>query len=249
MRAWEIVRAILFPPKCAVCGEILPLPENKYFSSSCLCPECAYLWERAKQESCPECLCASHMCLCSTGSGKLKGYKLPKLLTYTPSISNTQNKMIFAAKHKNDKRLTEFLASELSVSLCRYLKDEGIAPDSCIFSYVPRRKRAINTYGFDQSRRLSLEIGRICEGQHAELFSRRRGKEQKRLDASARSENIALSVGLCSSAQALIKGKVVVIVDDLVTTGATLGHAAMLLKRAGASRVVVASIARTEMEK
>ena len=248
MRLFRFIGSILFPPRCAVCGELLPIAENKYDASACLCEGCRGDWERAKLESCPECLCPSHMCLCSSERGKLKKYVLPKLLTYTPGVNNTQNKIIYAAKHTNETRITDFLASELCVSLCRYLREERISPDECLFSYVPRRRSAISEYGFDQGKRLAREMSRICEGEFCELFSRRRGREQKKLGIREREKNVEGAIRLRRSADKTLRGRVVILVDDLVTTGATLGTAASLVRRAGAERAVVCSIARTTIK-
>jgi ComF family protein len=43
-----------------------------------------------------------------------------------------------------------------------------------------------------------------------------------------------------------LKGRTVLLVDDILTTGATTGEASRALKRAGASRVVVVVVARAE---
>jgi predicted amidophosphoribosyltransferase len=42
-----------------------------------------------------------------------------------------------------------------------------------------------------------------------------------------------------------LKGRTILLVDDILTTGATTGAAARALKQAGAKRVVIAVIART----
>ena len=243
---FDLLRNLLFPPKCACCRTILPIVEEKYGTGLCLCRDCRVLWKRAKEESCPTCLCPSHKCLCIEEKGSLKDMKLPKLLTYSPNLNNTQNKMIFSLKKVNDKRISEFVASELSVSMGRYFKDNFILPDECIYTYVPRSRRAKGEFGFDQGQRLSREIARICEGEFESLFVRLGGREQKRLDSEMRARNISRTLKLKRNAEKKIKGRKVVVIDDLVTTGATLDGAVKLLKRAKAAEVYVACVARTE---
>ena len=48
------------------------------------------------------------------------------------------------------------------------------------------------------------------------------------------------------AAAAGLQGRTVLLVDDILTTGATCGAAARALKRAGAARVVVVVVGRAE---
>ena len=244
-RFFDILRNLLFPPKCACCRTLIPVVEEKYGGGLCLCRECRGLWNRAKEENCPTCLCPSHTCLCTEDKGSLKNMKIPKLLTYNPNVNNTQNKMIFSLKKVNDKRIPEFIASELSVSMGRYFKDNFILPDECVYTFVPRSRRAKGEFGFDQGQRLSREVARICEGKFEALFVRLGGREQKRLDSDMRARNISRSLRLKRNAEEKIRGRKIVVIDDLVTTGATLDGAVKLLKRAKAAEVYVACVART----
>ncbi len=244
-RLLRILRNLAFPPKCACCRELLPAVEESYGAGSCLCKKCYGLWNRAKDESCPECLCASQSCLCAPSTRSFKKAKLPKLLTYFPNINNTQNKMIYSLKKVNDKRICEFVASELSVSMGRNFKENLVLPDECIYTYVPRRKSSVAEFGFDQGLRLSREICKMFEGQFENLFVRRGGREQKQLDKNSRARNVDRSIGLSRKAVKKVKGRRVVIIDDLVTTGATLDRAMRLIKKSGAKEVYVACVART----
>ena len=63
--------------------------------------------------------------------------------------------------------------------------------------------------------------------------------QQVGLDAGARAKNMRKAFGLSPSAAARIKGKSVLLIDDVRTTGATVSACAEALKRGGAMRVDV----------
>jgi len=65
------------------------------------------------------------------------------------------------------------------------------------------------------------------------------------LDASARAANAVGAFGLRRGAGPLVAGRVVVLVDDLVTTGASLSESAHVLRVASASVVAAATVAAT----
>jgi len=75
------------------------------------------------------------------------------------------------------------------------------------------------------------------------LIRRRRTPPQGRRNAVARRRNVAGAFRLRRSET--IRGKRVVLIDDVLTTGATVEECARVLKRAGAARVDVLALART----
>lgn len=75
------------------------------------------------------------------------------------------------------------------------------------------------------------------------LVRRRRTPSQGRLSALGRARNVRGAFALHRGRS--VKGKRVVIVDDVLTTGATVEECARALKRAGAARVDVLALART----
>ncbi|HUU22977.1 MAG TPA: phosphoribosyltransferase family protein [Phycisphaerae bacterium] len=87
------------------------------------------------------------------------------------------------------------------------------------------------------ARRLGLPVGR-------ELRRVRNTPPQARLAASQRSQNVRGAFAV--SRPAGVEGAAVVLVDDILTTGATANEAARTLLAAGARRVVVAVLARAE---
>ncbi len=77
------------------------------------------------------------------------------------------------------------------------------------------------------------------------LRHRRRVRDQSRLSRADRRANLRGALGVRARAAPTVRGATVVVVDDVVTTGATLGEASRALRRAGAAHVVGVTVART----
>jgi ComF family protein len=69
---------------------------------------------------------------------------------------------------------------------------------------------------------------------------------RKLADLGVSARNAVMRGAFRARARSKITGRTVLLVDDVLTTGATCGAAARALKQAGAVRVVVCVIARTE---
>jgi ComF family protein len=76
------------------------------------------------------------------------------------------------------------------------------------------------------------------------LRRRRNTPSQKALTAGQRRENVRGA--FCVRSGAPLRGKHVLLVDDVMTTGATSNEAARALKRGGAARVTLAVLARAD---
>jgi ComF family protein len=99
---------------------------------------------------------------------------------------------------------------------------------------------------FNQSAMLALALGRLT-GVPVDCFALkrvRRTTSQVGLSADQRRRNVAGAFKVDKARAAAVKGKRVVVVDDVITTGATAEACARALKRAGAERVDVLALAR-----
>ncbi|HUX67373.1 MAG TPA: ComF family protein [Terriglobales bacterium] len=106
-----------------------------------------------------------------------------------------------------------------------------------------RRQRGYNQSG-EMARRLARRLG--CAYAPRGLRRRRETAPQTGLDAAARERNLADAfVG----ARRRVAGKRVLLVDDVLTTGATARAAAAALLDAGALRVDVVTAARAELDR
>lgn len=99
---------------------------------------------------------------------------------------------------------------------------------------------------FNQSAMLAQAVGRLT-GVPVDCFTLarvRRTATQVGLTADQRRRNVAGAFKVTRARADRVKGKKVVVVDDVITTGATAEACARALKRAGAARVDVLALAR-----
>lgn len=260
LKGFILFRRLICPPRCACCRERLsPIAISDKINQGkiCLCENCMHLWQRAKSELCHICYFTADKCDCVYDKMNFDQTTLPSLCFYRPNEHKVQNKIIYLAKTRQEIELFEFLACELAPKLCELLDREGISRDNILLSWVPRSRAAFLERGFDQGEELCRHLARELGGAEVlPLFSRRGGDAQKRLDARKRKKNIDRSIFLSKSIprlcrkrrvnqlSELLEGKCVVLVDDVVTTGATMSRAKALLDGAGAERVIITAIAR-----
>ena len=109
---------------------------------------------------------------------------------------------------------------------------------------VPLHAARLRQRGYNQAALLAVELARRCGlATRNDLLCRLRATPtQTRLSAAGRRANVR---GVFTATQpAWIRGRTVLVVDDVMTTGATLDEAARCLKQAGAWRVWALAVAR-----
>ena len=227
---------------CAGCGELLSYEH----ATEAFCPACHQIFEKAKTESCSSCFQAYCECTCMPKALQREGVlSLRKLVRYSSKRQKEpQNRILYALKHKPNRRYSLFLAGELYPLIREELKALGVEEDTdevCL-SYIPRGRRSYMKYGTDQSEAICRELSELSQIPSVSVFHRKwGGKEQKKLGVAARRKNLR---GLFSvEHEDQIRGKIVVLIDDVVTTGASMATCAQLLKKAGAVAILCVCIA------
>jgi ComF family protein len=110
---------------------------------------------------------------------------------------------------------------------------------------VPLYRSRLWSRRFNQSALLAQQAGRLS-GVAVDCFvlTRVRATSQVGLTAKQRKRNVAGAFKLDPAGKDRIKGKRVIVVDDVITTGATVEACAKTLKRGGAVHVDVLALAR-----
>jgi len=131
--------------------------------------------------------------------------------------------------------------------LGRWLAEAGaeLLIDADVIVPVPLSRGRLFRRRFNQSAILGLEVARLARVGFAPLalVRTRKTPPQVGLSRAQRRRNVAGAFAVPSEELARIAGAKVLLVDDVITTGATVGACARTLKRAGASHVDVLALA------
>ena len=151
--------------------------------------------------------------------------------------------MIFCIKDAPSAAVVSFFAEHLEEAVADWMRELDFSAEQAVLVPIPRSLRGVWRTGTDQAKRLSMALGARCGIPVEAAIGRRlgRGREQKHLGASERRRNARLS--FYKKEGVAVKGKTVILVDDIVTTGASMSVAAGLLRRAGAARILCLAVA------
>ena len=112
---------------------------------------------------------------------------------------------------------------------------------------VPLNRLRLLSRRFNQSALLAQEVARLSglSYEPLALLRTRRTPSQVGKTPEQRRRNVAGAFALAPGWNARLSGKTVLLIDDVITTGATVDACARTLKRAGAARVDVLALAKT----
>lgn len=121
----------------------------------------------------------------------------------------------------------------------------GPAPD--VATVVPLAARRLASRGYNQAWLIAQQAcrGRRLPLRHDLLVRLVDTPGQATLDRAQRLANLRDAFGVSAAARGGVAGRRIAIVDDVVTTGATVAECARALHAAGAADVVVWAVART----
>jgi ComF family protein len=125
--------------------------------------------------------------------------------------------------------------------------------DGALVAPVPLHRWRIWSRGYNQAALIARALAKSGESELAlDLLERAKATPALRgLGRQARARAVSGAFRIAPAWKQKVKGRSVVLVDDVYTTGATVGGCARLLKRAGAARVDVlcwARVVRDEAE-
>ncbi|HNS32595.1 MAG TPA: ComF family protein [bacterium] len=165
----------------------------------------------------------------------LPGKDVYHVLRYEGPIKKIISDFKYSGKKYYGKRLAKMAASCLKENMVEGF--DFIVP-------VPLHWRKEFLRGFNQSAVVSVHLGRIMNKKALlnVLVKAENTKSQTMMGKNERNRNILNSFTV--KKRHLIKGKRVLLLDDVYTTGATANEAKKVLMSAGAAKVIVLTIAK-----
>jgi ComF family protein len=229
-----IIRDILFPPCCAACQARLHAPAGDR-----LCRDCLESIRLIKPPVCSVCGRPFH-------GPQDTGHVCGECIKNPPSFDTARSvfqyhgparTLIHRIKYNDDG----YALRALSSLAMEYMLPDHLKPDMII--PVPLHSKRLRKRGFNQSLRLARTIfPHIPLGMDI-LARTLNTKPQTELSMKERLKNVRNAFKVASP---LPEGaEIILLVDDVYTTGATVMACAKALKRAGAKEVHVFTVART----
>lgn len=213
-------------PGCVHCKKKLSRDEAVF------CPSCLSRYRNAKLRNCAQCSEILSRCTCVNDYLDTHlVHRLVKVIRYVSSLQDVpQNRLIFSLKRENREDVAEFCAEELASAIRAGVENYK----DFVLTYVPRRAKAKRKYGVDQAQILAEHISAILGIPVVSALRSLAKAPQKKLSAAARRKNAAFMPRFGIN----LSGKRVFLVDDIVTTGASMGSAAFALRGLGAKEIV-----------
>ncbi len=213
----ERVLNILAPYPCYQCGKI----------GSLLCERCKHNIESESFYGCIECGRPSLVGVC-------EHHDTPYERSFVVSgRTGSMKQLIDDYKFKRVRAARDVLAHLLNTRIPRLPENTQVVP-------VPTNSRHIRQRGYDQVELLVGEFAKMRQLQVSKLVRRNKNTVQHGASKEVRSRQARLAYSLATNE--MLSGKTYLLVDDIITTGATVREIAALLRNRGA-KVFVAALA------
>jgi ComF family protein len=241
--------ATFFPADCRICG--IPLLN---ISRTPVCPECVAAMPPVAGATCGTCgerLLSPFAVSTEAGEprcGLCRRQKPPfERASAYGSYEGGLRELIHLLKYERVEPAADVLGRMLAEAIQKL--QPGFAEGPLMIVPVPLHAAKRKERGFNQSELIIRTALKVKDSKsrlslHPELLRRRRPTQsQIGLTRHQRREN--MRGAFVVTAPELVSGREILLIDDVFTTGTTVSECARVLRRAGASKVWVATVART----
>jgi ComF family protein len=227
----------VYPQSCPMCSSPLKRDEED------VCEDCWRSLILLPFPYCPYCKSflededemANHRCACLSRPKDRRIMAVRSMGTFDDHYQKLVHRLKYDKKIRLGKRLAQSLGEKVT-------QDTGFTDCDMVIP-VPLHRARHRERGFNQSEILAEGIARATGLALAKdvLKRKRHTKDQTYLNARQRAENVRGAFVVTQPEK--INAKQVILVDDVMTTGATLNECAGMLQNAGAGKVFAVTLA------
>ncbi len=194
------------------------------------CPVCRYVIKK-DEVLCKDC---KKLLPKNVSQGYVVGaYRLLSAVHYDGDFAKAIKALKFGKKTK--------LAYPLSRIMAKRFENEGLE-NFDVITYVPLHKETFKNRGFNQSELLAKGLSKIFEIPCRELLIKpKKNKPQHTLSGKDREKNVKGVFKAVNTSE--IKGRRIILVDDIATTRSTLGECSQMLSEKGAEDILCITFA------
>ena len=215
MKVVDWLLDLVYPPRCAFCRRLLDRREKG------VCRFC-----RPKLPYVP-------------ADGQVQHFRyVDKCLSplyYHGSVKDSLHRYKFGGATAYADIYSEFIV--------KCIDENQISCDS--ITWVPLSRRRLRKRGYDQAELLAKLIAKHLGQRPVRLLKKLRDTPPQSQTGSPEKRRANIAGAYACLRPERVRGKRILLVDDIVTTGATLSEAAKVLKKAGAKEVICATLARS----
>ena len=233
--AGRVLIDALLPPRCLGCGEFVADP-------GALCSPC---WSRLAFLQPPACSCCGLPFEHAGGAAGLCGLcaaARPPFARARAALRYDEGSRALILRFKHADRI------DAAPAFARWMTRAGaeLIEDCDLLVPVPLHWRRLLRRRYNQAALLSRLIAAASgKRQVPDLLKRRRpAGERERLGHRERRSRVAGAFALCGSRRESVRGRNILLIDDVFTTGATASACAETLLDGGAKAVDVLTLAR-----
>ncbi len=205
---------IIAPDVCVVCTD----------EGQCLCTSCSNELLIRKKPACPLCNKLNESgktCNSCYSKSKLRGASI------SYRYEGVVKELVWAMKYENKRSIARYFSGKLD-------KLDGIV------CYVPSDGKTRRMRGYDQAEIIARSYAKSYSLPFSQSLIRIKHTRQVGKGRAERIENTKDNFVVLGD----VLGKEIILVDDVITTGATVSECARVLKRAGAKSVWAIAIAK-----
>lgn len=239
VRLARLVIDALLPPLCLSCGAEVAEPGS-------LCPAC---WSSMVFLGDPSCSCCGLPFEIDPGDGVVCGACARQTPRYGRAravlrYDDASKALILRLKHADRLEGVEAFARWMARA------GQALLAEADLLAAVPLHRWRLLARRYNQAALLANAIGRLTKVavEPGMLVRTRRTPSQGHLGHDARARNVAGAFTVAERLRPRLDGRRVVLVDDVMTSGATVDECARVLLRAGAASVDVLTLGRVMRE-